>query len=101
MEREERIRRRAYDIWCAEGWPKGRDKEHWEQARNEVDAQTDAVRSLAAPKAEDAQVSGDLPWLRLLEENFAHEPASAAGTVASQRQRKPNNAAVGRHYKLR
>lgn len=36
-EKEERIRRRAYDLWCAAGWPKGRDQEHWEQARREIE----------------------------------------------------------------
>ncbi len=40
MEREGRIRRRAYNIWCAEGWPKGRDQEHWEQARKEIELET-------------------------------------------------------------
>jgi len=37
MDKEEWIRRRAYNIWCAEGWPKGRDKEHWEQAQKEAE----------------------------------------------------------------
>ena len=37
MEREERIRRRAYNIWCAEGWPRGRDKEHWAEASKAVE----------------------------------------------------------------
>ena len=40
MDKEERISRRAYDIWCAEGWPKGRDQEHWEQARREIEHET-------------------------------------------------------------
>jgi hypothetical protein len=40
MDKEELIRRRAYDIWCAEGWPRGRDQEHWEQACREVEAET-------------------------------------------------------------
>jgi hypothetical protein len=37
MDKEDWIRQRAYNIWCAEGWPKGRDKEHWEQARTEAE----------------------------------------------------------------
>lgn len=38
MEREDRIRVRAYDIWIAEGCPKDREKEHWERAAAEIDA---------------------------------------------------------------
>jgi hypothetical protein len=34
---EEIIRARAFMIWEQEGRPIGRDKEHWEQARGELD----------------------------------------------------------------
>jgi len=40
MDKEERIRRRAHNIWCAEGWPKDRDLEHWEQACREIEGET-------------------------------------------------------------
>ena len=55
MDKEERIRRRAYNIWCAEGWPKGRAQEHWEQACREVeeaDASADAAIAEPATMAE-------------------------------------------------
>lgn len=32
MDREERIRRRAHEIWEREGRPEGREREHWDQA---------------------------------------------------------------------
>jgi hypothetical protein len=32
MEREEQIRRLAYSIWEKEGYPEGRDIEHWLKA---------------------------------------------------------------------
>ena len=32
MEREEQIRRLAYSIWEREGYPEGRDIEHWLKA---------------------------------------------------------------------
>ena len=35
-DRETRIRKRAYEIWEAEGRPNGREREHWEQATGEV-----------------------------------------------------------------
>ena len=36
--REERIRRRAYEIWEREGRPEGRASEHWYEAAQELDA---------------------------------------------------------------
>ncbi len=33
----ERIRERAYQIWLSEGRPLGRDAEHWERARNQIE----------------------------------------------------------------
>ena len=50
MDKEEWIRRRAYNIWCAEGWPKGRDKAHWEQASKEVERET-RLNSIGATDA--------------------------------------------------
>jgi hypothetical protein len=35
-ELEERIRNRAYEIWELEGYPDGRDGEHWHQATREL-----------------------------------------------------------------
>lgn len=34
---EELIRKRAYRIWEEEGRPTGKDKEHWERARAEIE----------------------------------------------------------------
>jgi hypothetical protein len=39
--REDRIRRRAYEIWEREGRPEGRASEHWYQAASELDAAPD------------------------------------------------------------
>ncbi|MCW2238471.1 DUF2934 domain-containing protein [Azospirillum canadense] len=41
-DREERIRRRAYEIWEREGHPEGRGEAHWAQACAEVDAEDKA-----------------------------------------------------------
>lgn len=35
-DREERIRKRAHEIWDAEGRPHGRHEEHWQKAMKEV-----------------------------------------------------------------
>ena len=41
-DREERIRRRAYEIWEAEGSPGDRHEQHWQRATGEIDAASDA-----------------------------------------------------------
>jgi hypothetical protein len=35
---EQRIRERAYQIWCDEGKPEGCEEEHWHRAREEIEA---------------------------------------------------------------
>jgi hypothetical protein len=51
---EERIRRRAYDLWLAENGSHGRDLAHWAQAEREVLAEVGAEKKAAtgspAPK---------------------------------------------------
>ncbi|MCT7374217.1 DUF2934 domain-containing protein [Chelativorans salis] len=38
-DREERIRRRAYELWEIEGRPEGQHHEHWERAAREIEAE--------------------------------------------------------------
>jgi hypothetical protein len=45
---EERIRRRAYDLWLAENGSHGRDLAHWAQAEREVLAEVGAEKKAAA-----------------------------------------------------
>lgn len=33
---QDAIRRRAHEIWAEEGYPHGRDREHWQQAEMEI-----------------------------------------------------------------
>lgn len=40
---EDRIRRRAYELWEREGRPEGRQSAHWEQAREDVARQGDGA----------------------------------------------------------
>lgn len=58
---EDRVRRRAYQIWEEEGWPDGRQGDHWSRAEREI-AETggpvpdpapeeDRSRAVAPPKA--------------------------------------------------
>ncbi len=36
-DREEEIRKRAQEIWESEGRPEGRDVDHWERAKAEIE----------------------------------------------------------------
>ena len=37
MDKEERIRRRAYELWYLRGCPSGHDQAHWRQACQEIE----------------------------------------------------------------
>lgn len=52
--REEEIKARAYDIWEREGRPAGREREHWDQARREIEAEQAAAAVPAEPKRRKA-----------------------------------------------
>ena len=47
--REERIKRRAYEIWEREGRPTGREQEHWDQAVQEIEAEGPEAEREAVP----------------------------------------------------
>lgn len=52
--RTERIRQRAYALWEADGFPQGRDAEHWYRAEQEIDGgapngQARSIVDAAAP----------------------------------------------------
>jgi hypothetical protein len=40
-DRNEKIRKRAHEIWEEEGRPEGREYSHWLRARAEIDAEGD------------------------------------------------------------
>lgn len=47
-DREQRLRRRAYDVWEREGRPEGRAEEHWRAAESD-EAGDDPASSPATP----------------------------------------------------
>ena len=51
---EDRIRRKAHELWEAEGHPHGRDQDHWDQAR-EIIAIEDSQASTLLPRDTGAQ----------------------------------------------
>ncbi|MFE0759213.1 DUF2934 domain-containing protein [Inquilinus sp. NPDC058860] len=51
---EDRIRARAYEIWEIEGWPSGRDQEHWDRALREIQSGERAESADIAPPGDTA-----------------------------------------------
>ncbi|MEW6630025.1 MAG: DUF2934 domain-containing protein [Pseudomonadota bacterium] len=50
MDREERIKQRAHEIWEREGRPDGRQQEHWDQAVQEIETEgSEAERGPVTP----------------------------------------------------
>ncbi|SDF19751.1 DUF2934 domain-containing protein [Limimaricola pyoseonensis] len=63
-DRDERIRRRAYELWQREGAPEGRDQAHWHEAVAQIDAEDAAQSGVAPGTAAAAGLAGrgdDLP----------------------------------------
>jgi hypothetical protein len=56
MSDENRIRRRAHEIWEEAGSPHGLDQEHWEQARREIE-QSDNSTVPSAVNSDSQKVS--------------------------------------------
>ena len=56
-DRDERIRQRAHEIWERDGRPHGRHDEHWQRAREEIEAealQMDSMKGVSADPAQDS-----------------------------------------------
>ena len=78
--KEEKIRRRAYEIWQQEGCPHGDDLKHWLQAFEELGAKAD--KKLQKPAVKKSKTPGEG------ETKAASTPASVAKPAGkSQRGR--------------
>ncbi len=75
MDREERIRARAHQIWESEGQPDGRDSEHWERARLELDGgEEQASTASEGGLSSGLQPGGTIP---------GSSPASGMGSLGT------------------
>ena len=54
-DRQHRIRQRAHAIWESHGRPHGADRDHWEQATQEIDAEDAAGKNKPARAAAAAK----------------------------------------------
>lgn len=66
MDDMDRIRQRAHEIWEAEGRPEGRDRDHWQQAEQELhepvlvsDNPDDGLPEEAPPREADDSIKGE------------------------------------------
>jgi hypothetical protein len=99
-DRNERINRRAYEIWEREGRPDGQHDEHWRRAAEEV-GREDAAKSAKPAKAADtpakrtqgAEGKGD-PRKTVAEHAPGEKAKSASGRTAgaATKQQGPGNA---------
>ena len=53
LEREQRLRERAHELWEREGHPEGRNEEHWAQACREIDTEEHTAETGAAGSYEN------------------------------------------------
>ncbi|MBV8184446.1 MAG: DUF2934 domain-containing protein [Hyphomicrobiales bacterium] len=90
---EERIRRKAYELWLAEGKPEGRDLDHWELARELIAIEDSQKTTLRPPPKEDGEPAeppeafenqGDVPGLTDQGEGKPGPSWKAAAEVGSE-----------------
>ena len=76
MDREQRIRQIAYEIWVAEGYPANQEERHWRMAE-QIFAQeeAEAFKPSEAGKEEDASTGGSTPPVGKGEKNRTKEGA--------------------------
>ncbi|RWA65429.1 DUF2934 domain-containing protein [Mesorhizobium sp.] len=60
-DRQERIRRRAHEIWEQAGRPEGAHMEHWDQAAAEIDGAAKPKAKAAPKKAAKAKAPAKAP----------------------------------------
>ncbi len=54
---DERLKRRAYELWEMEGRPEGKDKEHWSRAESEPSSSEEVTRTFGPDGAKVTEVT--------------------------------------------
>ncbi|WP_454859373.1 DUF2934 domain-containing protein [Rhizobium binxianense] len=52
------VEKRAYELWEAEGWPVGKDLDHWQRATEEFLAISGAAQQTMSRTRENVKVTG-------------------------------------------
>lgn len=79
--KEDRIRKRAHEIWEHAGRPEGLHEAHWSQAVSEIEAEDAAPAKVAKPRAAKKTESAEKPAAK---KAAAAKPAAAAKTTAAE-----------------
>lgn len=90
-DRDERIRQRAHEIWERDGRPHGRHDEHWQRAREEIEAealQMDSMKGVSADPAQDSPA----PKRRGRAATSDAPEATADGEPSAPKRRSPRKA---------
>ncbi|WP_448208096.1 DUF2934 domain-containing protein [Azospirillum sp. sgz302134] len=104
-DRNDRIQRRAHEIWEREGKPQGRHDDHWSQAEAEIRAEEDAAGAKpkkTAAKEKAPAKSGTKTTTRKAAENLSAVAAGRAeqtGTTKTGGQISRGGASRGRSAK--
>lgn len=99
-DREERIRKRAHEIWEQEGQPAGRHDEHWDKATREVDgsmpmeAMPDAPSDPTAPAPTKGRkrAASEAPAPKARAPRSSAKAEGATAPTRSRRASKGNSA---------
>ena len=84
---DDRIQKRAHEIWEREGRPHGRDEHHWHLAAREIEREDSAAPGAASakqkpgPAAEQPRSNADA--------RLSGSPAAAAPVAAAKPKRTP------------
>lgn len=84
-ELEERIRRRAYELWEREGFPHGKDEAHWHQAALEIEDEDRKAAGKPSPKGGKAGQSDAMKAA----EAAAREHGFSLDEIAKAEKAKP------------
>jgi len=89
-DRDDRIRRRAHEIWEREGRPHGKDAEHWERAQREVDAEASAEIAAATAKPKSSRAGGKQPGVASGKSATGRASAGSARPAKSSAVKPPD-----------
>ncbi|PWW03567.1 hypothetical protein DFR52_101248 [Hoeflea marina] len=89
IDRDKSIRERAHQIWEAEGRPEGREADHWEQARTELQKLEDESRPTAATVGGKAKRSGGKTAARPAEDDAGTGAAKPRSPSRGKNQSAP------------
>ncbi len=99
QERQERIRKRAYHLWEADGRPSGRDLDYWERARELVGMEESAGAGLLPnPMTHETMLSGQPEGVEEAEiqDNLGEFPDRFADQGEWKQTPEPRRSARGR-----